>query len=174
MEKRKPIDLRIANVEFYMKSNLQTDMKKYILFLGLTLLSCLTLNAQILKPVTWSYAAKKTSPTTATLYIKATIDQGWHIYSQFIKDGGPVKTSFSFLPAQGYSLIGKTIEPKQITKYESTFGMDVSYFENAVIFQQNIKLKGKKVTVKGKLEFMVCNDKQCLPLEEVAFNVNII
>jgi hypothetical protein len=148
-------------------------MKKLLTALCLVSLSYFSAQSQILKPVTWYYAAKKNTPTTATLYIKATIDNGWHLYSQYVKDGGPVKTTFSFPAAKGYSLVGKTAEPKPITKYESTFSMDVSYFEKSVIFQQKIKLSAKAATVNGKVEFMVCNDKQCLPPEEVEFNIAV-
>lgn len=87
-------------------------MKKItILFCAICLIS-LSAYSQILKPVTWSYAAKKTGPNTATVFIKASVDQGWHLYSQFVKDGGPVKTTFSF-PASGvYTLVGKTMNQK--------------------------------------------------------------
>ena len=148
-------------------------MKRLFTIIGLLSLIHLSASSQILKPVTWAYAAKKTGTNTATLYIKATIDGGWHLYSQFVKDGGPVKTSFTFSPAKGYTLIGKTIEPKPITKYESTFSMNVSYFEKSVIFQQKVKLNAKSTIVKGKVEFMVCDDKQCLPPEEIEFNVAV-
>jgi DsbC/DsbD-like thiol-disulfide interchange protein len=148
-------------------------MKKItFLFCALCLIS-LSAYSQILKPVTWSYAAKRTSPTTATVFIKATVDQGWHLYSQFVKDGGPVKTSFTFPSSAAYTLIGTTTEPKAITKYESTFKMDVSYFEKSVVFQQKIKLKGKTAAVKGSVEFMVCDDKQCLPPEQVDFSIPV-
>jgi DsbC/DsbD-like thiol-disulfide interchange protein len=148
-------------------------MKKItFLFCALCLIS-LSAYSQILKPVTWSYAAKRTSPTTATVFIKATVDQGWHLYSQFVKDGGPVKTSFTFPSSGTYALVGSTTEPKAITKYESTFKMDVSYFEKSVVFQQKIKLKGKTAAVKGSVEFMVCDDKQCLPPEQVDFSIPV-
>lgn len=147
-------------------------MKKLIPLLLLTF--CLSgLKAQILKPVSWSYAAKKTGSNTATLFIKATIDEGWHLYSQFVKEGGPVKTTFSFAPSKNYTLIGTTIEPKPITKMEPVFKMNVSFFERSVIFQQKIKFTGKPGTIKGKVEFMVCDDKQCLPPDEVEFTVAI-
>ncbi|KLT67406.1 protein-disulfide reductase DsbD N-terminal domain-containing protein [Pedobacter sp. BMA] len=148
-------------------------MKKLLIAIALLTLSYQGAKSQILKPVTWSYAAKKTSATTATLYIKATVDEGWHLYSQFVKDGGPVKTTFTFPAGKGYTLIGKTIEPKPITKFESTFKMDVSYFEKSVIFQQKVKLTAKNAKVKGKVEFMVCNDKQCLPPEEIEFSIAV-
>ena len=118
-------------------------------------------------------AAKKTSPTTATVFIKATVDRGWHLYSQFVKDGGPVKTTFTFPAAKDFTVVGKTIEPKPVTKYEATFKMDVSYFEKSVIFQQKVKLKGKTATIKGSVDFMVCNDKQCLPPDEVQFSIPV-
>lgn len=148
-------------------------MKKITLVLSMVLFTIAGAFAQIEKPVTWSYAAKKVSKTEAVLYIKATIEDKWHIYSQNIKDGGPVKTTFSFSPSKDFGLVGKTTEPKAVVKYESTFKMNVSYFENSVIFQQKIKLNKATTVVKGKVEFMVCNDKQCLPPEEVEFSVPV-
>lgn len=147
-------------------------MKK--IFLALLLLTIVnSANSQILKPVTWSYAAKKVSATEAMVYVKATIDAGWHIYSQNIKEGGPVKTTFTFQKSPAYSLVGKTVEPKPITKFEETFSMDVSYFEKTALFAQKVRLNGKTAIVKGTLEFMTCDDKQCLPPEEVSFSINI-
>lgn len=146
---------------------------KNLFVLTLGVLLSLSASSQILKPVKWSYAAKKTSKTEVTLYLKASIQDGWHMYSQNIADGGPVKTSFSFNPAKDYKLNGKTIEPKAITKFEKSFEMNVSYFEKAVIFQQKIKLTGAKALVKGTLEFMVCNDQQCLPPETVEFSIPV-
>ena len=120
----------------------------------------------------WSYAAKRLSSTEAVVFLKATIQDKWHIYSLNIKDGGPIKTSFTFSPSKEYSLIGKTTEPGPITKYEKVFSMDVSYFEKSVVFQQKIKLKSAKdVVVKGKLEYMTCNDQKCLPPEDLEFSV---
>lgn len=129
--------------------------------------------SQILQPVKWSYAAKRTSPTTATLYLKATIEPGWHMYSQYVKDGGPVKTTFTFPASKEYTLVGKTIEPKPISKYEPTFSMNVGFYENSVIFQQKIKLTAKSTPVKGTVQFMVCDDKQCLPPEDIDFTVTV-
>lgn len=131
------------------------------------------LKAQILNPVKWSYAAKRTSKTQAVVFIKATIDQGWHLYSQHVGEGGPVATSFTFAPSKDYTLVGKTTEPTPVTRYEKSFSMNVSYFEKSVVFQQKINLKANQTAVKGKLEYMVCNDKQCLPPDEVDFSIPV-
>lgn len=130
--------------------------------------------AQVENPVKWAYAAKRTSATEATVYVKATIDEGWHVYSQYIKEDGPVPTSFSFSPSKEYSLIGKTAEPKAIVKFDKQFKMSIGFFEKEVLFEQKVKLKSAKATtVKGKLEFMVCNDHKCIPPDEVAFTVPV-
>ncbi len=131
--------------------------------------------AQIEAPVKWSYAAKKISNTEAVVFFKATIQDGWHIYSQDVKEGGPIKTSFTFTPGKEYSLVGKTTEPTPVTKYEKSFSMNVSYFEKSVVFQQKIKLKSAKASaVKGKLEYMTCNDRKCLPPEDLDFSIPLV
>jgi len=146
---------------------------KRSLLLTIIILFTLAAHSQILKPVTWSYAAKRTSKTEAVVFIKATIEDGWHLYSQYVKEGGPVKTTFTFPAAKDYTLSGKTMESKPIHRYEDTFKMDVSFFEKSVLFQQKVVLKGAKTIVKGTVEFMTCNDKQCLPPEQVDFSIPV-
>jgi DsbC/DsbD-like thiol-disulfide interchange protein len=146
-------------------------MKKVLILITLMVMG-IGAFAQIESPVKWSYAAKKLSNTEAVVFLKATIQDGWHIYSQNLKDGGPIKTSFTFLPSKEYGLVGKTSEPAPATKYEDAFKMNVSYFEKSVIFQQKIKLKSPNASVvKGKLEYMTCNDRKCLPPEDLDFSV---
>lgn len=148
-------------------------MKKHFLLFALIWSSCLGAYAQILKPITWSYSSKRTSSTEAVIYIKADLEQGWHLYSQTVGEGGPVATSFHFASASSYALLGRTVEPKPVKKFEPVFMMEVSYFENSAIFQQKVKLKSRKPIVSGKVEFMVCNDKQCLPRGEVEFSIPV-
>ena len=129
--------------------------------------------SQIFEPVKWSYAAKITSKTTAIIYMKATIDNGWHIYAQNLPKGGPTKTTVSFTPSKEYTLTGKTNEPKPISKYDDSFKMVVNYFEKSVIFQQKVNIKNSNLFVKGTVSFMSCNAKQCLPEETVSFSIPV-
>src|SRR5690606_6230308 len=109
----------------------------------------------------------------AVVFMKAKIDKGWHIYSLNVEDGGPIKTSFSFAPSKDFSLVGKPSEPKPKTKWEEVFGMDVAYHNEEVVFQQRVKLNKGQTTIKGTVEFMVCNAEQCLPPDEVPFTITI-
>ncbi|WPU94717.1 protein-disulfide reductase DsbD family protein [Mucilaginibacter sabulilitoris] len=128
---------------------------------------------QIEKPVTWSFALKKEKNNEAVILLKASIKSSWHIYSLDQKEGGPVKTTITFLPAAGYTLIGRSSQPQPQTKFEKAFNMKVSYFENTVVFQQRIKLKPGKGTLHGKLEYMTCNNQKCLPPEDLDFTINL-
>lgn len=148
-------------------------MKKITLILAMVVMTTAAAFAQLESPVTWQYAAKKISKTEAMLYIKASIDPNWHLYSQNLKPGGPTKTQFTFTPSKEYTLVGKTVEPKPINKFEQVFKMDVAYFANEVVFKQKVKLNKATTVVKGKVEFMVCDDKQCLPPSEVMFSIPV-
>lgn len=147
-------------------------MKKLI-FLTLALLLSAVSYAQILTPVKWSYAAKKTGKDEATIYFKATLDKGWHIYSLHMAEGGPVKTTISLSPSKLYRPEGLPLEPRPVTVFEKVFNMKVSYFANSVIFQQKVKLSKPTALVKGSIEYMACNDQQCLPPADVAFSIPI-
>lgn len=146
-------------------------MKKLSLLLVVLMLSVVA-NARIETPVRWAQGSKRINATEAMILLRARIQLGWHIYSQDIKPGGPIKTSFKFTPSKTYTLTGKTVEPTPKIKYEEGFKMNIGYFENEVIFQQKVKLKSASLTqVKGVLEYAVCNKTGCLPPEELAFNV---
>jgi hypothetical protein len=148
-------------------------MKK-ITMITLLLISAAMTKAQILQPVKWSYGAKMISKTEAVVFMKATIDEGWHLYSQSVPDGGPIKTTFTFPASDKYDLVGTTSEPKPISKFEKVFNMNVGFFEHSVVFQQKIKLKGPgPAEVKGTLEFMTCNDQKCLPPADVDFTITV-
>lgn len=128
--------------------------------------------AQIEKPVSWVYLAKKTGPNEATLYLKATMQGSWHIYALNPKPI-PTRTAFTFVPSKDFTLEGKTTQPRPVTKYDKTLKTNLSYFEKQVVFEQKIKLKKKQTVVKGKVEFMACNEKSCLPTDEVAFSIPV-
>jgi thiol:disulfide interchange protein DsbD len=149
-------------------------MKKTILSLLLSFIS-LTIFAQIQNPVKWTYSVENNGKEEATLVIKASIDKGWHLYSQFIGEGGPVPTSFRFDKSSYYTLVGKVNEiPKAKPIFDEIFGMQVAWFESSATFKQKIKVSsGKDFKVNGALEFMVCDDKQCLPPDEVEFSFDI-
>jgi len=55
-------------------------MKRILLLITVLLVNAAAF-AQIEAPVKWAYAAKRISSTEAVVFLRATIDDGWHIYS---------------------------------------------------------------------------------------------
>jgi len=148
--------------------------KKIFVYTLICLTANISLFAQILEPVKWSFSSKRLNDSMAELSFKATMDKSWHVYSQFIPDGGPVPTSFTFTKNNEYKLIGKVKEPKPIEEFDANFDMVLKYFANTAQFKQNIKIiSNKPVVVKGSLEYMCCDDKQCLPPSVVEYEFKL-
>jgi len=145
-------------------------MKRFYVLL-IAMLIVTSAKSQIFKPVKWSYAAKMTSKTTAVVYIKATMDNAWHIYAMNLPEGGPTKTNIAFKQAKDYTLSGKIIAPKPIVKYDNTFKMNIGYYEKSVIFQQKVEVRSADAVLKGTASFMACDAVRCLPEETVPFAI---
>ena len=150
-------------------------MKK-IVIAGFLLLFSNFLFAQIQNPVEWSITSKKISDKTYEVHLTANIDNSWHIYSQTTPEGGPVPTSITFTKNPLIHLEGKTKEVGKMEKHvEPLFGnIDVKQYSNKVDFVQLVTLKAPvKTSVNVAVEFMVCNDKQCLPPTTKKFSVSL-
>ena len=142
-------------------------MKKYIIICLLLLNVTLTFS-QILKPVEWNTSVEKVSDTEYKLLSTATIDKGWHLYSQSVPEDGPIPTTFTYDDMGGkIKLLGSTTEEEGLTIDDAVFNMKIKYFENNAIFEQKVSLSDGINTVNGIVEFMVCDDERCLPPTEV-------
>ena len=147
-------------------------MKK-IFILFFTLLSVIT-SAQIFTPVSWNFSQKQVSDHEIELQFKATIDDGWYLYSQFIGDDGPVPTELTFTSEGGYSLVGNPKEGEPIEEFDPNFDMILKYFKNEAIFTQIVQVSSAEdFNLDGNVYFMVCDEAQCLPPEEVEFSFEI-
>lgn len=146
---------------------------KRIITISFLLLFTNILFAQIQNPVEWTATSKKIADKTYEVHITATIDHGWHIYSQTTPDGGPVPTSITFIKNPLVIVEGKAKEVGKLEKHnEPLFGVDVKQFSNTVDFVQLVKLKAPvKTSLNMAVEFMVCNDRQCLPPSTRKFSV---
>ncbi|MBD3748330.1 MAG: thioredoxin family protein [Sphingobacteriales bacterium] len=148
-------------------------MKKISLFFAFLFISVMSF-AQILNPVKWSYSSEAINEKEAFVVFTAKMEKGWHVYSLHIDEGGPIATSFTFNKSKDYVLEGEPTEsPKPISAYDKNFAMQISWHEHEAVFKQKIKLHKPNIKVTGTLEFMVCNDKQCLPPEEIDFSVEV-
>lgn len=146
---------------------------KHLFSILITLLSFSSF-AQILNPVKWSWNAEQVSDNEFDIIFTATIDKNWHTYSQYQGNDGAVPTSFKFEANPNVTLVGKTTEtsPKIHEGIDPVFEVYQKSFEEKAVFTQRVKLKAStKLT--GSFEFMVCDDKTCLPPDTKTFSIEL-
>jgi len=152
---------------------------KGVLLVFLLFASVYGVQAQILKPVKWTFSANpvKGKPGLYELHMTATLDKSWKIYSTTTPEGGPLPTSVHFDKNPSVLLGGKVKEVGELHKvHDEGFDVDVLYYTDKVDFVQVVKVKEvasslRSLAMTGRIEFMVCDPTQCLPPDEVKFNV---
>lgn len=137
------------------------------------LLFCGSIFGQMYNPVKWTTAVEKISEKEYLLKAEATIQAGWHLYGQYIEEGGPSPTAFTF-KKKNFELLGKTTEGKGHEVVDKIFDMKIKYFEGKALFTQKIKFNSDAISnISAEVEFMVCDDSNCLPpsSEELVFKI---
>lgn len=131
------------------------------------ILSAATAVAQMHDPVEWSFSHEKNGQGKVELQMTAQVEKGWHLYAVYLPDSTSViPTTFEFDESNSYRPLGKLQEPEPIEAYDPNFMEELSWHSGKTTFRQKIEiLTANKLTVKGELGFMVCNDEMCLPPE---------
>lgn len=141
-------------------------MKKLISILSLV--CSFMLQGQIHDPIKWTTEVEKISDKEFHLSTIASIDSGWHLYSQNVPENGPVPTSFIYdNSSRNFKLVGDTTEEKGHIIDDPVFGMRIKYFEKRTVFTQKIEIIGNVKSINANVEFMVCDDSKCLPPTEI-------
>ena len=130
--------------------------------------------AQIKDPVKWKATSKKVGNSYQVI-LTATLPKPWHIYSQFTGRGGPLPTALKFTKNPLLTFDGGVKEVGKLKEeYDTNFDTKVKYFGDKVDFVQMVKVKGNlKTNVNVTIEYMTCDDSQCLPPTKKTFNVSL-
>jgi thiol:disulfide interchange protein len=153
--------------------NSDMQLKRKLFFL-LSLVLTFTLQAQIFDPVTWDFNYEKKGDNQYEIVISAIIEEGSHIYSMDIPEGGPIPTSVSFDTVPGYSLEGEAWEvtkPEEL--FDEAFGLKIKSFSGKAEFRQKITGNSPSFKVSGTVNFMACNNATCSPPKDVDFEIRI-
>jgi thiol:disulfide interchange protein DsbD len=134
-------------------------MKSWILFL----FGIVYLQAQIKEPVVWESRIEKLTEDRYLLSFEAKIAPNWHLYSQFSDPEGAIPTEFVFSENPSYQLIGAVKESESITDFDQVFEMDLTYFNNEALFQQEIQLTASSLEfIKVEINYQACDDELCI------------
>ena len=143
-------------------------MKKFLLTILAVAFIGMQAFSQMVSPVTWKYTIDRTSETEAVIQLKATIQDGWHLYAINSGDGFELPLSIKFDKSNDYQLIGKITEPKYKVSYDSTMGTHSNYFSKQATFKQKIKIlsKDKKFTIQGSVAGQACVEGRCTQVSD--------
>jgi thiol:disulfide interchange protein DsbD len=150
-------------------------MKKFLIFVLVNFIA-VSLLAQSGTKVKWEFTSKKIADKKYEIRLVATVQPGWHIYSQNQSaDAIVLPTAIKFVNNPLVVLNGK---PKEVGKLFDQFDKAINarskYYSNKVEFVQTITLKSNvKTAIAGEVEFMVCDDRQCLPPDVAKFSIKL-
>ena len=139
-------------------------MKKVLLSL-LLFVTTLNLNAQFggAEPVTFEENVI-VNGADGTIEFEAYIEDGFHLYSTNIPEGGPAPMEVNYSLVEGAEIVGElTPSDGAVTEMDQMFEMMVSYFSESAVFTQKVKFLGGKYRIKGTLRFQSCSDSNCVP-----------
>lgn len=127
---------------------------------------------QVYQPVSWRFETTSNGQGFFTLKAIASIEEHWHVYSKDLpNEDGPVATELNFLSGS-FEKVGDLREVGDlITEYDPNFLMDLSYYANSMILEQDFKVVGDQ-TIEGEVYFMTCDAEKCLPPESVTFKID--
>lgn len=118
--------------------------------------------SQVLDPVSWSTSVEKIGDGEYRVDFKASVADGWHVYDLGPYEGGPMATTFTFDPIEGYELVGEVKASRESTReMNEIFDMEIGHYEDEVTFSQVVK-SAEGATMQILAEWMACNDENCI------------
>lgn len=148
-------------------------------FFGLLLLalSCVSLPvAAQVQHAHWKTQIRQLDSTLYAVDVTAVMDSTWHIYDTTRTEFGPPATMVRFTPADtlnpGLEAVGAlhvSAQPKKY--YDDIFMMEVGYYEDSVTFTQQFRLTSPEAALQVFVEWMACDDTNCLPLADETFDL---
>lgn len=134
-------------------------MKSCLFFL----FGILTLQAQFEEPVVWKSKVEQLAEDRYQLIFEAGIAPNWHLYSQFSDPEGAIPTEFVFDQTDSFKLVGNVTESESVVDYDQVFEMDLTYFNNSAVFQQQIQVLDDRLTqIKVEINYQACDDELCI------------
>lgn len=148
-------------------------MKKFLFVFAFIVFTALGYS-QSSDPVKWATSVEKISDTEYDLVTKATIESGWHLYSQLVSEGGPTATSFIYDDSEGgFTIVGNTTEEAGKTAEDPVFKLKTKFFENEAVFKQRVEVQGKVASIPVFIEYVAANATQSLEAKEVELTFDL-
>ncbi len=133
--------------------------------------------AQFASPISFETSYEHVAGDEFNLIVTATAEApAWSLYSQYTEDNGPIPTSFMWTEGDHYEIIGKGEEKGHLKDgFDELFGVDVKKFimDEPAVFIQRVKIKDYGTPIETTIEYMCCDEEQCLPPTDEVFSWDV-
>ncbi len=127
-------------------------------------------DAQAIDPVQWSYTIANNIDSVSVIQIKATMLEGYHIFTNNPGDEDgfltPTTISVEFYDAKG-SLVQMPVTDRVANKKAKTVNMEgigkVNYFEKEVVYTMPFSAKPILRGASINISYQCCNESMCFP-----------
>ncbi len=120
--------------------------------------------------VEWSARTERVNDTLYRVLFDVRIASPWHMYDAGPYEGGPFATAVQIESGEAVYPVGpleELLAPKEV--YDEIFETQIGYYEGEARFAQSVVVKKKGAEIAGVVEWMLCNDQNCLPPDEWEF-----
>ncbi len=157
-------------------------MKKIIISSLLSLIALLFIApismAQTASPVKWSYQIKENADKVSTIYVKATIDKGFHIFTNEPGDTDgflvPTTIGVKFMGPDGATITmpitDRMANTKPIQANMEGIG-NVNYYEGDVVYSMPFARTTHTIGGSILISYQCCDHKMCLPPTELELKI---
>ena len=136
--------------------------RKFTLLLAM-IATIFSISAQITNAVSWTANHKLTSKNEGVITFTAKIAPSYLMYSMDIIEDGPTPLSFTWDKLQGVKLKGKpTPNVAAHKQHDDVYGQALSWWTGSVTLTQAFVVTEPNYFIDCSVEFMACNDKNCL------------
>jgi len=135
-----------------------------LIIFGLSAVSTAQIQDGPLDPVAWSVSVEDLGANEYEVVFHADIDKGWTVYSKIDLGEGPMPTVVAFDENDEIEFLGELSEDgeKTIDGHDEIFDMNVKKFKGWAEFKQKLKVLDPSVEFTGRLDYMTCDDENCI------------
>ena len=114
------------------------------------------------------------SGETFKAFLKAEVEEGWHLYALDQPKGGPIATTIKVAEGVPFEIVGEIESPKPIIQPDPNFvvndkPLETKFFKDRASFGLNLKATEDAIAERLSVDvrFQLCNDTFCLPPKTV-------
>ncbi len=129
----------------------------------------LTASAQ---EISWVTSLEGLGNGEFNVVLKGSVPSGWHVYSMFTPDGGPMQTMLEF--GKGIVPEGDAVEGEPEREFDELFEVEVWYFSESYEVSQRVKVEDPDLeAITGTITYQLCQPEGSCMLLTHDFSVEI-